>query len=166
MQVHLNPPLEPGSAPELAAAIVAAAADISDAALDYSPESIHVVEDIVDGFRAEGVSGEDMAESLVAFGCYLGEIVTRHIGGAWQPAPAAHPTSAPFVVLLPDARECHPIDWVFSRLESGAAVSIRDLYATAAAAAGADGRFAEEAEQAETSGVEEVEEVEEEGAHG
>ncbi|MFI9834501.1 hypothetical protein ACIHIX_43225 [Streptomyces sp. NPDC051913] len=165
MQVHLNPPLEPGSAPELAAAIVAAAADISDAALDYSPESIDVVEDIVDGFRAEGVSGEDMAESLVAFGCYLGEIVTRRIGGAWQPAPAAHPTTAPFVVVLPDARECHPIDWVFSRLESGAAVSIRDLYATAAAA-GADGRSVEEAEHAAAAGVKEVEGVEEEGAHG
>lgn len=142
MQVHLNPPLEPGSAPRLAAAIVAAAADISDAALDYSPESIGVVEDIVDGFRAEGVSGEEMAESLVGFGCYLGEIVTRHIGGVWRPAPATHPTTAPFVVALPDARECHPIDWVFSRLESGAAVSIRALYA-ATANGEADGGFAE-----------------------
>ncbi|MFF4354830.1 hypothetical protein [Streptomyces sp. NPDC001530] len=143
MQVQLNPPLEPGSAPHAAAAIVAAAADISDAELDYSPESIDVVEEIVDGFRAEGVSREEMADSLVAFGCYLGEIVTRHIGGAWRHAPADHPTAAPFVVVLPDARECHPIDWVFSRLESGAAVSIRDLYA-AAAAGGADSGFAEE----------------------
>ncbi|KUN18808.1 hypothetical protein AQJ23_39455 [Streptomyces antibioticus] len=143
MQVHLNPPLEPGSAPQLAAAIVAAAADISDAALDYSPESIDVVEDIVDGFRAEGVSGEEMAESLVGFGCYLGEIVTRHIGGDWRPATTAHPTAAPFIVVLPDARECHPIDWVFSRLESGAAFSIRDLYA-AAAADGTDSGLAEE----------------------
>ncbi|WP_338704245.1 hypothetical protein V2W30_40795 (plasmid) [Streptomyces sp. Q6] len=156
MQVHLNPPLEPGSAPELAVAIVAAAADISDAALDYSPESIDVVEDIVDGFRAEGVSSEEMAESLVAFGCYLGEIVTRHIGGTWRSASAAHPTSAPFIVVLPDARECHPIDWVFSRLESGAAVSIRDLYGTAVADS-ADSGFAEAEAEAEAG---------EEGAHG
>ncbi|MFF7094451.1 hypothetical protein ACFY9A_18940 [Streptomyces rubradiris] len=73
MQVHLNPPLEPGNAPWHAAAIVAAAADISGARLDYSPESIALVQDIVDGFRAEGVTSEDMAESLVAFGCYVGE---------------------------------------------------------------------------------------------
>ncbi|WLW57300.1 hypothetical protein [Streptomyces sp. YU58] len=137
MQVHLNPPLEPGSASQLAAAIVAAAADISDAELDYSPASIGVVEEIVDGFRAEGVGREEMAESLVAFGCYLGEIVTRHIGGAWRPAPATHPTTAPLVVELPDARECHPIDWVFGRLEAGATFSIRDLY-TAAAVGGAE----------------------------
>ncbi|SNX88400.1 hypothetical protein SAMN06272735_8846 [Streptomyces sp. TLI_55] len=143
MQVHLNPPLEPGSAPQLAAAIVAAAADISDADLDYSPETIDVVEDIVDGFRAEGVSREEMAESLVGFGCYLGEIVTRHIGGVWRHTPTAHLTAAVFVVVLPDARECHPIDWVFSRLESGAAVSIRALYA-ATAAGGADSTLAEE----------------------
>jgi hypothetical protein len=59
MQVHLNSPLEPGTAPRLAAAIVAAAADISDAELDYSPGSIDVVEEIVDGFRAEGVSRDE-----------------------------------------------------------------------------------------------------------
>ncbi|GGM16806.1 hypothetical protein GCM10010129_71250 [Streptomyces fumigatiscleroticus] len=133
MQTRLNSPLEPGSAPRHAAAIVAAAADISGAELDYSPESIDLVEDIVDGFRAEGVSGEDMAESLIAFGCYVGEILTRHVGGVWRYAPASHPTSVPLVVELPGARECRPIDWVFRRLECGADVSIRDLCAAAGA---------------------------------
>jgi hypothetical protein len=133
MQVHLNPPLEPGNAPRHAAAIVATAADISGAELDYSPESIDLVEDIVDGFRAEGVTGEHMAESLIAFGCYVGEILTRHVGGAWRQAPMVSPTAVPLVVELPDARECQPIDWVFRRLEFGADVSIRDLYAVAGA---------------------------------
>ncbi|MFH8625981.1 hypothetical protein ACH4A8_29545 [Streptomyces vietnamensis] len=126
MQVHLNPPLEPGNAPRHAAAIVAAAADISGAELDYSPESIVLVEDIVDGFRAEGVTDADMAESLVAFGCYVGEILTRHAGGAWRHSRAA---GVPVVVQLPDTRECDPIDWVIRRLRFGAEVSIRDLYA-------------------------------------
>ncbi|GGJ29438.1 hypothetical protein [Streptomyces brasiliensis] len=133
MQVHLNPLLEPGNAPRHAAAIVATAADISGTELDYSPESIGLVEDIIDGFRDEGVTGEEMAEALVAFGCYVGEILTRHVGGAWRPAQAAHPTTASLVVELPDARECHPIDWVFRRLTSGTDISIRALYATAAA---------------------------------
>jgi len=133
MQVHLNPPLEPGNAPRHAAAIVATAADISGAELDYSPESVVLVEDIVDGFRAEGVSDEDMAESLVAFGCYVGEILTRHAGGAWRRALAAQATTFPLVVELPDARECHPIDWVFRRLKFGTDVSIRDLCTAAGA---------------------------------
>jgi len=137
---HLNPPLEPASAPRHAAAIVATAADISGAELDYSPESIVVVEEIVDGFRAEGVAGEDMAESLIGFGCYVGEVLTRHAGGAWRDVPAAHPTATRLVVALPDARECDPIDWVFCRLKFGADVSIRDLYA----AFGAGGEPADE----------------------
>lgn len=138
MQVHLNPPLEPGSAPRHAADIVATAADISGTELDYSSESVSLVEEIVDGFRAEGVTGEVMAASLIGFGCYVGEVLIRHAGGSWQHAPTPHPATAPVIVVLPDTRECHPIDWVFGRLRSGAAVSITGLY-TAAATNGTPG---------------------------
>lgn len=127
MQLHLKHPLEPGSAARHAADIVAAAADISGAELDYSPDSIDLVEDIVDGFRADGATGVELAESLIAFGCYIGEILTRNDGGAWRHTQAPHRT-VPLAVELPGLRECHPIDWVFNRLEYGAAVSIRGLY--------------------------------------
>lgn len=138
MQVHLNPPLEPGNAPRHAATIVATAADISGAELDYSPESIVLVEDIVDGFREEGVNGEDMAESLVAFGCYVGEILARHAGGSWRNTSAVHVTGLPVVIELPDARQCDPIDWVFRRLRFGTDVSIRALCTEAGTARGAE----------------------------
>ncbi|WP_121708993.1 hypothetical protein [Streptomyces sp. E5N91] len=131
MQVHLNPPLEPGSAPRHAAAIVAAAADISGAALDYSPESLSLVEEIVDGFRAEGVTAEAMAESLAAFGCYVGEVLARRSGGGWKQVPGTGATGVSLVVELPDARECDPIDWVVRRLSRGTDISIRDLCAAA-----------------------------------
>ncbi|WP_238697904.1 hypothetical protein [Streptomyces sp. E5N91] len=130
MQLHLHHPLEPDSASRIAAAIVEAAADISGAELDYSPASIDLVEDIVDGFRTDGVSSEEMAESLVAFGCYIGEILTRYAGGTWSRTENLLPI-IPLVVRLPDTRECHPIDWVFRRLEAGADVSIRELYTEA-----------------------------------
>lgn len=135
MQLHLNYALEPDSARLHAAAIVEVAADISDAELDYSPGSIGLVEDIVDGFRTDGATGQEMADSLVAFGCYVGEILTRHAGAVWRYAPESQHT-VPLVVVLPDARECHPIDWVFRRLEHGTHVSIRDLYAEAAPESG------------------------------
>ncbi|MFD7408540.1 MULTISPECIES: DUF3806 domain-containing protein [Streptomyces] len=131
MQLHLNYPLEPDSAPLHAAAIVEAAADISDAELDYSPGSIGLVEDIVDGFRTDGATGQEMADSLVAFGCYVGEILTRHAGAVWRLTPDPQHT-VPLVMELPDTRECHPIDWVFRRLKHGADVSIRGLYAEVA----------------------------------
>ncbi|GGM23694.1 hypothetical protein GCM10010129_80140 [Streptomyces fumigatiscleroticus] len=130
MQLHFNHPPEPDSAPRIAAAIVVAAADISGARLDYSPASIDVVQDIVDGFRTDGATGQEMAESLVAFGCYVGEILIRHAGGVWRRTPEAL-TAVPLVVELPDERECDPIGWVFHRLEHGADVSIRDRCATA-----------------------------------
>lgn len=130
MQLHLNHPLEPDSAPRFAAAIVEAADDISGVQLDYTPASIDLVEDIVDGFRTDGATGEEMAESLVAFGCYIGEILTRYAGGAWHHT-ADVLSVAPLVVQLPDVRECRPIDWVFRRLEAGADISIRELYTAA-----------------------------------
>lgn len=134
MQVHLNPPLEPGDAPRHAAAIVAAAADISAARLDYSPRSIALVEDIVDSFRAEGATDQDMAEALVAFGCYVGEILVRHTGGSWRHALPGHATTVPLAVELPGAGKCHPIDWVFRRHRFGAAVGLRALYDATGAA--------------------------------
>lgn len=130
MRTHTTTPLEPGDAQRHAAAIVAAAADISGAELDYSPESIAAVEDIVDGFRAAGATGEDMVDSLVAFGCYLGEILIRSAGGAWyRPSPGSA-TDQP-VVVLPGGQDHDPVEWVFRRLGAGAEVSISDLYAAA-----------------------------------
>ncbi|MEU6290894.1 hypothetical protein [Streptomyces sp. NPDC046988] len=117
MQTHHIPPPEPGDVPRLAAAIVEAADDISGATLDYGPDSLLAVEEIIDGFRAEGVNGAEMAESLVAFGCYVGEVLTRHFGGVWRPAPADGGAAASPVVELPDGREYDPIAWVFRRLE-------------------------------------------------
>lgn len=130
MQLHLKYLLEPDSASRLAADVVATASDISGADLDYSPASIGLMEEIVDDFRSDGATCGEMAESLVAFGCYVGEIMIRHLGGAWRHAPAPHQT-VPLVVELPDGRRCQPVDWVFCRLEHGPAISIRSLYAAA-----------------------------------
>jgi hypothetical protein len=135
MQLHMKYLLEPASAPRLAADVVAAASDISDAELDYSPGSIGLVEEIVDGFRSDGVTGGEVAESLVSFGCYVGEVLIRHGGGVWCHAPAAH-GAVPLVVEMPGAGRCSPIDWVFSRLEHGSAVSISALYTQAGYAGG------------------------------
>ncbi|MBO1329874.1 hypothetical protein [Streptomyces sp. VRA16 Mangrove soil] len=127
MQLHLKYLLEPDSASRLAADVVATASDISGADLDYSPGSIGLLEEIVDDFRSDGATGGEMAESLVAFGCYVGEILIRHVGGAWRHCPAETQT-VPLAVELLDGRRCRPVDWVFDRLEHGSAVSIRSLY--------------------------------------
>ncbi|MFD8565717.1 hypothetical protein [Streptomyces sp. NPDC059639] len=127
MHLHLKYPLEPDSAPRHAAAVVEAALDISGAELDYSPSSIELVEEIIDSFRSDGATCDEMAESLAEFGCYVGEILVRHAGGTWRHGPATQHT-VPLAVELPGPRRCHPVDWVFRRLEHGPDVSIRALY--------------------------------------
>ncbi|MFE4452926.1 hypothetical protein [Streptomyces sp. NPDC056796] len=67
----------------------------------------------------------------MAFGRYVGEILTRHAGGSWRRTMIAPTTAAPLVVELPDARECRPIDRVFRRPEFGTDVSVRTLCAAA-----------------------------------
>ncbi|MEU6840428.1 hypothetical protein ABZ930_00970 [Streptomyces sp. NPDC046716] len=130
MHLHLKYPLEPDSAPRHAAAVVEAALDISGAELDYSPASIELVEDIVDSFRSDGATCDEMAESLAEFGCYVGEILVLHAGGTWREGTDTD-SPVPLVVELPGRRRCHPVDWVFRRLEHGSDVSVRALYATA-----------------------------------
>lgn len=125
MQLHLKHPLEPESAHRHAADIVAAAADISGADLDYSPDSIDLVEDIVDGFRAAGVTGEELADSLVGFGCYVGEILTRHAG---EPGAALLRRTRP----CPSSWNC-PVHWNATRSTGSSAVSSSE--ATSASAA-------------------------------
>ncbi|MEU3957526.1 hypothetical protein AB0F45_35440 [Streptomyces achromogenes] len=77
------------------------------------------------------MTSEDTARSLVASGCRAGETVTRHIGGARRPAPDTHPTTAPFLGELSDARERRPLDRMSSRLSCGADAGNRALHAAA-----------------------------------
>ena len=35
----------------------------------------------IESFREDGLTGEDAAEALFVFGCYIGEVLVRHLGG-------------------------------------------------------------------------------------
>ena len=77
---------------------------ISGARLDYTPDSLTLVDNILDGFRADGVTGDQVGETLFGFGCYAGEVLTRHAGGRWR-APTADETAFvgwPILVELAD----------------------------------------------------------------
>ena len=84
MQLSLkyNPTLR--NAPKFAADIAAAALDISGVKLDYSPKSLRLVDEILEGMRSEGVKPEQVAETLFGFGCYVGEVFVRNSGGKWR----------------------------------------------------------------------------------
>ena len=59
---------------------------------------------------------------LFVFGCYLGEVLVRRLGGAWVPTPRSalrEVSPWPMVVALPDGSTWDPIGKAYRRLELG-----------------------------------------------
>ena len=102
--------------------IVQQAAEISRVHLDYSPDSLTQVDEIIEGFRQEGQTSESIDATLFSFGCYVGEVFVRNAGGAWKntdETPMKGVAGSPIVVELPNGTICNPVGKVFKRLENG-----------------------------------------------
>ncbi|MGW6257042.1 hypothetical protein [Streptomyces sp. NPDC055085] len=111
----------PENGARFAADIVASAAEVSRVELDYTPDSLTLVDDILEGFRADGITSDQVAETLFGFGCYIGEVLARHEGGCWREATEQEVNlfSFPMVIELPAKQVCNPIGKVFKRMENG-----------------------------------------------
>jgi hypothetical protein len=122
MRLRLKYQPIPENAPKFAGDIVAAAAEISGVALDYSADSLKDVDDIIERMRQDGCTSEQLAETLFGFGCYVGEVFVRQAGGRWRNAAdtaMADLAGFPLVVELGEEHFCNPIGKVFKRLENG-----------------------------------------------
>ena len=130
MQLRLKYAPTPENAVRFAGDVVASAAGVSGVKLDFTPESLALVDGIFDDFRSEGVTGKQIAETLFSFGCYVGEVLTRHAGGQWREVGDAELELGgwPLVVELPTGRLCNPIGKAFKRLENGPADSLQHFY--------------------------------------
>jgi hypothetical protein len=108
------------------------AASASGVKLDFTPDSLALVDGIFDDFRAEGVTGRQIAETLFSFGCYVGEVFTRHAGGRWRALDDVELAVGgwPLVVELGPGRMCNPIGKAFKRLENGPEDSLQYFYET------------------------------------
>jgi hypothetical protein len=105
-----------------------------DVELDYSPASLEGLDAEVEGLREEGLSGEDAAEVLFVFGCYLGEVMVRGLGGRWAPTARSAlrgVTPWPMVVALPDGSAWDAIGKAYRRLELGDSEYLPAFYAAA-----------------------------------
>jgi hypothetical protein len=100
--------------------------------LDFTPDSITILDSLLEQLRTDGVAADEIGETLFAFGCYVGEVLVRHADGAWQSVTGDHAIMAgsPIVVGFGDgSRWCSPIGKVFKRLYNGGEDSLRDFYA-------------------------------------
>src|SRR5438034_9898986 len=118
--LNLKYPLELQFAPRFAADIVKVAWKVSHVELDYRPETLRDVDDIIESFRADRQSIQDVKETLFGFGCYVGEVLVRAAGGAWRENDEEHRKfmNAPFLVQLPSGTICNPIGKAFKRFNS------------------------------------------------
>ena len=136
MNVELQFPATPDNASQHAALAVELALREFDLPLDYSPASLEALDGQIDWMREQGLSGEDVAESLFALGCYMGEVLVRGLGGRWIPTLSSRlrgvsPWS--IVVLLPGGATWDPIGKTFKRLELGDSEFLPAFFAEAVA---------------------------------
>jgi hypothetical protein len=107
-----------------------------DLELDYSPRSLEDVDAQIESLREDGLTGEDAAEALFVFGCYVGEVMVRHLRGHWVSTPRSPLRDLspwPMVVRLPSGAAWDPIGKAYRRLELGDSEYLPAFFAAAAA---------------------------------
>ncbi len=122
MKIRLHYPAVPENARDHAQIAVDLARDEYDAELDFSPGSLEIVDSLIDSLREEGLDGEGAAERLFVLGCYLGEVMVRHLGGSWVPTARSALRGVspwPMVVALGDGSAWDAIGKSYKRLELG-----------------------------------------------
>ncbi len=114
--------IAPSNAPRFAADTVAVVEENEGVTLDYSVESLEVIDRIVGSFREEGVEVEDVAATLFSFGCYVGEVFVRNAGATWRKASQQEMEEVfgvPLVLQMAPDMTLNPIGKVIKRLEEG-----------------------------------------------
>ena len=135
MKLELRYPATPDNALDHAQLAVEAAGE-SGFELDYSPASLETADAQIESLREEGHTGEEVAEALFVFGCYLGEVMARALRGRWVAtarSPLAQISPWPMVVLLADGSAWDPIGKVYKRLELGDSEYLPAYFVAAAA---------------------------------
>jgi hypothetical protein len=138
MELRLKYPPEPKYAAAHADVCVSAAWEISGADLDYSISSLGVVDSILEEFRRDGVRGEQIAETLFAFGCYVGEVFVRNDGASWykiEDTPLRDIGGYFLVLKIGPDSFVNPIGKVFKRVRNGIEDSLPYFYEVFAAKA-------------------------------
>ena len=135
MRIKLRYPASPENARDHAQIAADLARQEYDAELDFSPGSLELVDSFIESLREEGIDGEGAAEQLFVLGCYLGEVMVRHLGGSWVPTPRSPLRGVspwPMVVALDDASAWDAIGKTYKRLELGDSEYLPAFFETAA----------------------------------
>ena len=122
--------ISPAAAPQIAERSVAFLEQKFGFRLPYTPESLIVVDAIIDKVRETGAAEEQARSVLAGLGCYVGEVFVRHARASWRrPAEMGMSGSSrfPVVLALPGPKGWDPIGAVFERFSRRTA-SLARLY--------------------------------------
>ncbi len=136
MRIRLRYPASPANARDHAAIAVTVAREEWETDLDYSAVSLEALDVEIDTMREDGRDAEDAAEVLFVFGCYLGEVLVRRLGGTWVATARSTLRGLspwPMVVMLPDGSSWDVIGKVYKRLELGDGEYLPAFFEAAAA---------------------------------
>lgn len=124
-----NPPVA-ALGPRLAADIVAIVREGSRIRLDYSPESLALVDRAIEGIRRENPPAEAVFRTILGFGAYTGEVLVRGARAAWVDFDAQQRGTfgQPFGIRTSDGRLWNPLGKAVKRYEYGAQDSLRLFY--------------------------------------
>lgn len=126
-ELTLPYPPVPEHAADLAGVCVEAAKKVSGIDLDFSPESLSWVESQLDKFAADGCGEGEIAATLFCFGCYVGEVLVRSLGGHWErteDSPLKGLAAWPLVTMMKSGDGWNPIGKVFKRFNEGESESL------------------------------------------
>ena len=136
VRLALRFPASAENAKDHARLAVRVALEEFDLHLDFSPGSLEDVDGQIESLRDDGLTGEDAAEALFVFGCYVGEVFIRDLGGQWVPtarSPLRDLSPWPMVVLLPSGAAWDTIGKAYRRLELGDSEYLPAFFAAASA---------------------------------
>ena len=135
LKIDLRYPATPENARDHALLAVGLGRE-SGTTLDFSPGSLEEVDGLIETLREDGLNGEDAAETLFIFGCYLGQVMVKALRGKWQATPRtalAGISPWPMVVVLPGGSAWDAIGKAYKRLELGDSEYLPAYFAAAAA---------------------------------
>lgn len=138
MRLNLRYPPIPGFAGKHAELAVDSIRDVEGVSIDYTPDSLEILDRIIISLKEERVELNQIAETIFAFGCYAGEVMIRNLGGEWaDPNKVLPPNiaqdSSMMVVKLAAGSVWNPIGKAFATFENGSVDSLAYLFTVAAA---------------------------------
>jgi len=130
--LNLKFPATPDNGRNFAQLFVDAVKNNENVELDYSVDTIDLVDEFLQHFSDKGLTVDDFAETIFVAGSYVGQVMIENESGIWVRQEEANlpegVTMWPIVVKLPDGTIADPIAKAFKRFHNGNIDNLRYFY--------------------------------------